>query len=125
SGEHWVNFLREDEADSDSAKISFFHLRYSPAGEGNVAVVRISGQPGFDAIYTDSRAVVDFAVDFFFRRRDYYKDDLPVVDATFSRKGDVRTAPSWMIQTDQHRILSTWTVTQPPVIAEGEFREGH
>lgn len=33
SGEHWVNFLREPGADSDSGKISFFHLRYSPAGE--------------------------------------------------------------------------------------------
>jgi hypothetical protein len=125
SGEHWVNFLREAGADSDSAKISFFHLRYSPAGEGNVAVVRISGQPRFDAVCTDNRAVVNFAVDFFFRRLDYYKDDLPVVEARFSRKGDIRTDPSWTIQTERHTILSNWTVTQPPVIAEGEFRQGH
>src|SRR5262249_43957719 len=74
SGEHWVNFLREAGAESDSAKISFFHLRYSPAGEGNVAVVRISSQPGFDAVCTDNRTVVSFAVDFFFRKLDYYKN---------------------------------------------------
>jgi hypothetical protein len=71
SGEHWVAFLREPGAHSDSAKISFFHLRYCPAGEGNVAVIRIAGTKSFHAVCTDNREVISFALDFFFRRFDY------------------------------------------------------
>jgi hypothetical protein len=41
-----------------------------------------------------------------------------------TREGDVRHAPSWVIQTDRHRLVTTWSEVQPPVIAEGSFREG-
>jgi hypothetical protein len=50
SGEHWINYLREPGAVSDSGMVSLYHTRYSSAGEGNIAFVDIQGDPGFSAM---------------------------------------------------------------------------
>ena len=36
-----------------------------------------------------------------------------------TRSADIRDEPCWAIQTDEHRIISTWSEIQPPIIAEG------
>ena len=120
SGEHWINTLREPGAESDSGKVSLYHTRYSQAGEGNVAFVDIPGDPGCSGVCTDNRQVAQFIIDTMIRGKgNPFDRDLPLVDAEITRDGDIRAAPSWIIQTDHDRIVTTWTVQQPPVIAEG------
>lgn len=120
SGEHWINYLREPDANSDSGVVSLYHTRYSPAGEGNVAFVDIPGDPGFTGVCTDNIKVARFVIDTMIRGKgNPFDRDLPILDAEIKRDGDIREAPSWIIQTDSDRIVATWTVEQPPVIAEG------
>jgi hypothetical protein len=119
-GEHWINALRPEA----SAIVSLFHTRYSPAGEGNGALVRIGGEGGFHAVCTDQPELGRFLTERFFRRVDYFQADLPTVPARFRREGDVRRDPAWVIETDRHRIVARWKVAEPPVIADGTFRSG-
>src|SRR5688572_5928641 len=110
-GEHWINYLREPGQDSNSGMVSLFHTRHSGAGEGNVAFVRIPGPQGFEGVCTDNRDLAEFALATFVRGRGSPFDrDLPIVEAAFSREGDVRTAPAWRIElVDRHgTLLATW-----------------
>lgn len=125
SGEHWVNMLKSDEKKDSNAIVSHFSFRYSPAGEGNIAVIRIEGDPQIHAVCTDNKEIAKFAIPTFFEGRvDYYSSELPVIDAAFTRFGDTSKSPGWKIKTDEHLIVTRWEVTKPPVIASGVFREG-
>ena len=124
SGEHWVRMLRRDGADRASAIVSHYSLRYSPGGSGNVAVVRIDADEPLHCVCTDNRECTRFAVERFFRRVDYFDAALPVMDATFERRGDIRRDPGWSIRTADRNIVTRWTVTEPPIIAHGSFRAG-
>ena len=124
SGEHWINALRPEGAESPSAWISLFHTRYSSAGEGNVAQVMISGETGFSIVCTDSRELTQWITSMFLSRSSYYDRDAPVVEARFQRTGDITRDPEWLIETDKHRVVARWHVTEPPVIADGSFRSG-
>jgi hypothetical protein len=125
SGEHWVLMLRVPGGNEPDAIVSHFSLRYSPGGEGNVAVVRLGGEEGFHAVCTDNPEAASFALGQFFENRvAYFRDDLPRVDAAFTRHGDTRRASGWVIETEQHRIVTRWDITEPPVIADGPFRSG-
>lgn len=123
-GEHWINAIRPEGAEQPSAIVSLFHTRYSSAGEGNAALVRIHGGDGFHAVCADSPELARFAIDQFFCRVDYFDEELPVVSARFAREGDVRQNPAWRIEMDEHRVLARWLVVDPPVIAQGSFRPG-
>lgn len=124
SGEHWIAYLREPAATADSAMVSLFHTSYSPAGEGNVAWIKIPGQGGFEGICTDNPELTDYITAKMVRKGSSpYEADMPVVAASFGRAGDIRQSPKWVIQTDRHRIVTTWSEVGPPVVAEGSFRE--
>lgn len=127
SGEHWINYLRRPGEDRDSGMVSLYHTRYSVGGEGTVAFVDIPGDSGFGGICTDNREVADFILNTMIRGKRTPSDrELPIVDANITRDGDIRTAPSWVIETARDRIVATWTRIQSPVIAEGwapTFRE--
>lgn len=118
SGEHWINYIRRPDAETDSGMFSLYHTRYSRAGEGTVAFIRLPAV-GFEAICTDNREVTHFISELMIREGNpFHGRDLPILDAVLKRAGDIRSEPVWLIQTDRHRIVSTWTHLQPPVIAE-------
>jgi hypothetical protein len=120
SGEHWINYLREPDAESDSGMVSLYHTRYSRAGEGNVAFVDIPGDPGFSGVCTDNRRVTEFVIETMIRGTgNPFDRDLPIFDAEIIRGGDIRHLPSWVIYTGRDKVVATWMVTQAPVIAEG------
>ena len=124
SGEHWINYLRRTGENTDSASVSLFYTRYSEAGEGTVAFVDIPGA-GFLARCTDNRELADWIFDLLIRGRSKQFDrDLPVFDATFSRGGDIRTNPSWTMEADGHKIVSTWNVSEPATIHWGPTPSG-
>lgn len=128
SGEYWINYLREPRSDSDSGMVGLYHTRYCAAGEENVAFVDVPGEGGFCGVCTNNREVAAFVVETMIRGKGSPFDrDLPVLDARISRRGDVRSRPSWIIQAGGHLIAATWGGIQPPVVAEGwspTFREG-
>lgn len=125
SGEHWIVFLREEGASSDSAKVSLYHTRWSPAGEGNVALIRHATAKEWNAVVTDNRELAAWIAKHFFVSSDYYDPALPVVDGVFSRLGDIREEPMWLIGAGDRGLMAGWKVKEPPVIASGEFSEGH
>ena len=122
SGEHWIAYLRESGRDTNSASIGIYHTRYSPAGEGNVALISIPGDGGIQAAITDNRDVLEFTME---RVRaaapdDPFNDlDLPVLDGTLKRGGDVRRAPYWTVNASRVSIVVSWSGLVEPFIMGG------
>jgi hypothetical protein len=125
SGEHWIDYLREPGADTDSGMVSLFVIRWCPAGEGIVAWVQVPGQD-LHAIFTDNREVADYVMGSMGSAWSHppYGADLPVNDAAFERGGDVRHEPSWHIDAGDRQIVATWRRLQPVVMAVGTWKEG-
>ncbi len=123
-GEHWINYLREPGAQANSGMVSLFHTRYSPGGEGNVAYVHIP-EAKLDAVCTDNPELARYLDELMTRgRKGPFDRAMPVVATRFTRAGDVRTAPAWVLETEGRTVRATWSALGPPVIAEGTFREG-
>jgi hypothetical protein len=122
SGEHWIAYLREHGRDTNSASIGIYHTRYSPAGEGSAALIDVPGDDGFQAIITDNREVLAFTME---RVRaappdDPFNDlDLPVLDGTLARGGDVRNDPYWTLDADDVSIVVRWSGLIVPFLMAG------
>ena len=124
SGEHWINGLQSPEGGTPSAWVSLFHTRYSPAGEGNAAQIIIRADRQLSLICADVPEVGRFTQEKFLNRSSFQDPKAPIVQARFFREGDIRKDPAWVIETDKHRIVARWWVTEPPVIAQGTFSPG-
>jgi len=119
SGEHWINYLRQPGADTNSGMVSLYHTRYSAAGEGTAAFVDLADHPDCLGLYTDNHEVAAFIQEMIRGRGNPFDRELLIIDAHISRSGDIRFNPSWLITTHQFQITATWSDIQPPVIAEG------
>ena len=123
SGEHWIAYLRRPGEESNSASVGVYHTRWSPAGEGNVALIDIKGEGGFRAAVTDNRAVYEFTME---RVRAAAPDDpfnnldLPLLDGSLVRGGDVRTAPYWLMTAGGRTVVATWSDLVTPFIMPGK-----
>ena len=123
SGEHWIAYLRRPGEESNSASVGVYHTRWSPAGEGNVALIHVGGEGGFSAAVADNRAVYDFTME---RVRaaapdDPFNDlDLPLLDGSLVRGGDVRSAPYWLITAGGRTVVATWSDLVTPFIMTGK-----
>ncbi len=115
AGEHWISFLRPEGTEADSAQLSLYHSSYSPAGEGNLAYVIIPGE--LEAVCTDNHDLVEFIFETMIRGKNALFDrELPVLDATFRRGGDVSVSPSWRIELPDHVLEATWKRLDEPVM---------
>jgi len=123
SGEHWINAIRPEGDEEPSAWFSLFHTRYSEVGEGN-ALQLVVPEVGLEMICADNMRVGQWVKEKFFARSSVRTPDAPVVQAEFSREGATHSHPSWVVEVDSHRVAARWTVTEPPTIAYGPFREG-
>ena len=125
SGEHWINALRRHGEQKPSAWFSLFHTRWSARGEGNAAQLVVPSL-GLDMVCTDNRELAAWVTERFFQHSTVYNPDAPVVDAIFSRAGDVRREPAWVIETrgPKHGVVARWSVREEPVIASGSFKPG-
>ena len=120
SGEHWIAYLKNHDNQADVGRVSLYRVRYSAAGEGHVAFVDIPDE-AVTGIYTDSVKLAEFITKTVSRgpsNNNFYKHDLPVVEAEITRAGDVRTMPSWTIDAEGGAVEAVWTSIHPPVILE-------
>ena len=122
-GEHWINAIKTENDGGPSAWFSLFHTRYSKVGEGNTLHLRIPGR-GIDVICTDNLPVGEWIAEAFLSKSSIPPSTATFTKASFQRDGDTHLHPSWIVQTDTHRIVAHWHVHDPPVIAYGSFREG-
>lgn len=121
SGEHWIAYLRDHSSQADRGRVSLYRVLYSSAGQGHVAFVDIPDKK-FIGIYSDNLKLAEFMIKTVARgtsNNNFYKDDLPIVDAEITRDGDIRTAPSWTIEAEDGAVQVTWNSIHPPLILEG------
>ena len=122
TGQHWMVYLRTPGSDEDSGRVSVWHTHCSESGEGTVIYVDL---PGYQAACTDNREVASFIDHWVRSMPGPYQTD-HVIDAEIHREGDIRHSPSWVVQSEDHSIVTTWTDIQSPVILEApapRFRE--
>ena len=116
SGEHWILYLRRPGEASNSASVGVYYTRFSEAGEGSVALVSVPGNPALSVAVTDNVELYKFTMD---RVRvgaadDPFNDlDLPVLDGTLARGGDVRNDPYWTLDAGDVSSVVRWS--GPPV----------
>ena len=123
SGEHWINVIKPEAAEAPSARFSLYHTRYSEAGEGNSLHLMVPSA-GINLVCTDNPVMGRWINERFFKLGSVPSPDGPIVSASFQRQGASHDSPGWTVETDGHRIVARWTVSEPPVIAYGPFREG-
>ena len=105
TGEHWINFLRRPGEEAHSGMVSLYHTHYSAVGTGIVTLVHVDAPQRFTAICTDNRALVPFIQEHWPRGRipPFDDPDVPLLDATFRRGGDIRRDPCWIISVERTR----------------------
>lgn len=124
SGAHWINATRDgNDDDAPVTWVSLYHTQYSAAGEGCAAHVLIP-DAGINAVFADNLELADWTSDRFFANSTFRPPDAPARSAKFTRCGDIDRDPSWVIETDEHRIVARWQPSEAPVIAYGPFAEG-
>ena len=131
SGEHWINYIRPADSESNTGMVSLYHSYYSPAGRGTVAYVDIpddlagTESSGFTAVCTDNREYAQFIDAQMIRDNPYLKKSpwlrkLATRDAQFTLSGDIQREPSWTIDAGANRIVATWSnlnsLVGPPTI---------
>ena len=128
SGEHWIAYLREPGEESDRGRVSLYHVRYSPAGEGTVAYVDIPGDHGMSEVCTDNSPVAQFVADTVVSgdsNNPFFERDLPVLNAGIGRGGSVLESPSWRIESDRGTVEVIWSGINAPLILEGPVPGRH
>ena len=90
------------------------------SGEGIVAFVDIPDEFGQRA-FTDNPNVYSFIYDNMVNGNSAtpFEGGLQLFEANIRRRGDIRTDPSWLIESEDITISATWSGILKPVIAEG------
>ena len=120
SGEHWILYLQKDAKDKNSASLSLYKTTYSPVGEGTVAMIGSDANSIMPPILcTDNRELAAFVKEHIIKwDASPFENNLDVVDASFTRTGNVRSDPEWIIETNNYRISAKWSKIEPPTIMD-------
>ena len=119
-------YLRRPGEVANSGSVSLYVTRYSPVGEGTVALVGAHGEPGVAPIFcAEKPELADFiAENVISWQGSPFERDAPVVNATFTRGGDVRTAPHWRIDTGEDVVEAQWSRINAAVIMDRPLQSG-
>ena len=118
TGQHWINFIRPRGAQEATGMVSLWHTDYSLNGEGTVAYVVINTAPSYNRILTDNLELASFIQKWMDGRGGIYEMKLDVNSASFTRDGDIRNSPSWIIDTGTDQIIAKWDEIQLPILLE-------
>ena len=120
SGEHWILYLQKDAKDKNSASLSLYKTTYSPVGEGTVAMIGSDANSIMPPILcTDNMELATFVKEHIIKwDASPFENNLDVVDASFTRTGNVRSDPEWIIETNNYRISAKWSKIEPPTIMD-------
>ena len=120
SGEHWILYLQKDAKDKNSGSLSLYKTTYSPVGEGTVAMIGSNANSIMPPILcTDNRELATFVKEHIIKwDASPFENNLDVVDASFTRTGNVRSDPEWIIETNNYRISAKWSKIEPPTIMD-------
>ena len=126
SGEHWILYLRRPGDHNNSGSVSLYKTHYSPAGEGVVALIGSEeGSSVAPAIFADNLELADFIVERVVAwRASPFDRDMPIVDATFTRSGDIRSAPQWRMEAENAVAEARWSDIEPAVVMDQPLKAG-
>ena len=77
-------------------------------------------QTGIQAAITDSRDVFDYTMESVrtgAADNPFSDVDLAVLDGSVTRAGDIRSSPSWVLESGESRVVATWKSLVTPVVA--------
>ncbi|MAE65852.1 MAG: hypothetical protein CMJ18_16400 [Phycisphaeraceae bacterium] len=120
-GEHWINALRDPDDDQAVTWFSLFRTNHCPAGRGITVHVIRPGPDGFSVVGTDQPEVGQWINENFFPNSTFHDPEAPLAEARFELEGDIEHQPRWMVEVADHRVVASWNVVDPPVIAYGPF----
>ena len=120
TGAHWILYLRRPGEESNSGSVSLYRTSYSPVGEGQVALIAAEGDSGIAPTFcSDNPELAKFiAENVIAWRVSPFPQGLPVLDARFTRGGDVGSDPEWRIEIGEDMVVASWTEVGPPIIME-------
>lgn len=125
SGEHWILYLRRPGEAENSGSVSLYHTSYSAAGEGTVAFAR-SDEAGLESVlFAESSTLAEFVVENVVAwGASPFERDTPIVNASFKRGGDVRSAPTWRIEAGGDVVEVEWSDLEPEVVMDQPLESG-
>lgn len=125
SGEHWILYLRRPGEADNSGSVSLYHTSYSAAGEGTVAFAR-SDEVGLEpTLFAENSALAEFVIENVVAwGPSPFERHTPIVQASFKRGGDVRSAPTWRIEANDHVVDAEWSHLEPEVVMDRPLESG-
>lgn len=120
TGEHWILYLRRPGEEANSGAVSLYRTAFSPAGEGTVALVSTDGPSGIGpAIYTDNPKLAEFICETVIKwSASPFPQGLPLVEARFTRGGEVLSSPEWRIEAGGDVVTARWIDSWPPSVMD-------
>ncbi len=108
TGENNYIRLHEEEGGPMTTRASHWRVLLSPGGHGHVLFLRSDVTGDAPRIYSDNIALVRWLQEEISTTGEFASQDLPVIDAVFSRTGDTTYFWTEHIETADETIAMTW-----------------
>ena len=110
TGENSFIRLHLDEDGPESTRTSHWRILHSPGGAGHVLFIRSEVTEDEVRIYSDNIAMTRWLQGEIesLLHPPFADQELPVIEAVFSKSGDTRTFWTETVETDEERISLTW-----------------
>lgn len=110
TGENSFIRLSDDGGTNQTTRTSHWRVLYSPAGAGHVLFIKSDETDDEVRVYADNIALARWLQDEIesLLFPDFADQDLPVIEAEFSKSGDVRSFWTEKVISDDDEILLTW-----------------
>lgn len=108
TGENNYMRLHEEEGGPMTTRASHWRVLLSPGGHGHVLFLRSDVTGDEPRIYSDNIALVRWLQEEISNTGEFASQDLPVIDAVFSRTGDTTYFWTEHIETADETIAMTW-----------------
>ena len=109
TGENSFLRLKDSAEGPDTTVCAHWRCLYSPAGGGHALFVRSGAIDDEVKVFSNNPGLARFVQQIEALFRPFFAaPDLPIVESTFAREGDYRTAYSEIVESAEGRIQLTW-----------------